>query len=121
VDTGRLVVSYDPAQVSEDTIVEQIQALGYTIGTAKPTAKKAHDHSAHDHSGHDHSGHDPASHDHSSHDHAETRGDDENNDVHNHSSGAGDFDLKAQLPPVLFSVALFAIATLWEKPLHDTP
>jgi Zn2+/Cd2+-exporting ATPase len=100
VDTGRLVVSYDPVQVSEQAIVEQIQALGYTIGTAKPIANKAHDHSGHDH--------------------AETHGDNDD-DGHNHSHGAGDFDLKAQLPPVLFSVALFAIATFLEKPLHDTP
>jgi Zn2+/Cd2+-exporting ATPase len=100
VDTGRLVVSYDPVQVSEQAIVEQIQALGYTIATAQPTAKQAHDHSGHDH--------------------AETHGDNDD-DGHNHSHGSGDFDLKAQLPPVLFSVALFAIATLWEKPLHDTP
>jgi Zn2+/Cd2+-exporting ATPase len=100
VDTGRLVVSYDPVQVSEQAIVEQIQALGYTIATAQLTAKQAHDHSGHAH--------------------AETHGDNDD-DGHNHSHGSGDFDLKAQLPPVLFSVALFAIATLWEKPLHDTP
>jgi Zn2+/Cd2+-exporting ATPase len=112
VDTGRLVVSYNPAQVSEATIVEQIQALGYTIGIAKPTAKKAQD----VHAGHDHS-----SHDHSSHDHAEIHRDNEDDDGHDHSHGAGEFDLKAQLPPVVFAVALFAIATLWEKPLHDTP
>jgi Zn2+/Cd2+-exporting ATPase len=115
VDTGQLVVSYDPNQVSEATIVEQIKALGYTIGTAKSKVSKAHDHSSHDHSSHDHS-----SHDHSSHDHGDTHNE-KDDDGHNHSHSAGDFDLKQQLPPVLLSVALFAIATLWEKPLHDTP
>ena len=98
VDTGRLVVSYDPVQVNEETIAEQIQVLGYTIDTANPTVKKAHDHSGHDHSGHDHA-----------------------DEGHNHNYDSGDFDFKTQLFPVLFSVVLLVIATLWEKPLHDTP
>ena len=52
VATGRLIVTYDPAQVSEADIKQRVIALGYTIVEEKSPAKLANDHSSHDHSSH---------------------------------------------------------------------
>ncbi|MBC7515263.1 MAG: cadmium-translocating P-type ATPase [Alkalinema sp. FL-bin-369] len=117
VATGRLVVSYDPEKVNVETLEARVKSLGYTIGTGKsgpsPTPSKSHSH--HDHSHDDHSHHD---HSHPSHDdnHA-----DEDSTEGSHSHGAGEFNLKRELPPVLLSVALLVMGMVFEKPLHDTP
>ena len=114
VATGRLVVSYDPEQVSEATINERVKALGYTIGVEQAptsrTATQAHDHH-HDHAtGHRHEdGHAHADHD-------EADGDD-----HGHSHGSGEFNLKTELLPVLGVVALLVLGMVFETPLHETP
>ncbi|MEH2291396.1 heavy metal translocating P-type ATPase [Nostoc sp.] len=105
VATGRLTVTYDPQQVSEVTIQERVKSLGYTIenpkSSAPKTAPKAHNHH-HDHEdGHTH--------------------DEEDEHEHGHSHGSGEFNLKKELPPVLIAIALFTIAILFEKPLHNTP
>ena len=65
VATGRLIVTYDPARVSEADIKQRVTALGYTIETEK--SKSSAKQSSHDHSSHDHSSHNHSSHDHSSH------------------------------------------------------
>ncbi|PMB09467.1 heavy metal translocating P-type ATPase [Fischerella thermalis CCMEE 5273] len=48
--------------------------------------------------------------------------DDEDHD-HNrgHSHGTGEFNLRAELLPVLLVVALFAVGMIFEEPLHNTP
>ncbi|OKH42086.1 cadmium-translocating P-type ATPase [Nostoc calcicola FACHB-389] len=113
VATGRLTVTYDPQQVSEVTIQERVKSLGYTIENPKSpaakTATKAHNHH------HDHAGH--------SHEDGHTHDEDEESDEHEHghSHGSGEFNLKKELPPVLMAIALFTIAILFEKPLHNTP
>jgi Zn2+/Cd2+-exporting ATPase len=114
VATGQLVVSYDPEKVSEATIQERVQALGYTIG-AKPssaakTPPQAHHHAhPHDHEpGHSHDdGHAHDDHDDEAHDHG-------------HSHGPGEFNLKQELLPVLGVVVLLVLGLVLEKPLHDT-
>lgn len=40
---------------------------------------------------------------------------------HGHSHGTGEFNLKAELLPVLLVVALFAVGMVFEEPLHNTP
>jgi Zn2+/Cd2+-exporting ATPase len=42
-------------------------------------------------------------------------------DGHGHSHGSGEFDLKAEILPVLLVVALLAGGMIFEKPLHNTP
>lgn len=111
VATGRLIVSYDPEQVSEATIKDRVKSLGYTIGVEKspaPKTAKAHDH---DHTqGHRHDD-----------GHAHDEPDEEDGHDHGHNHSSGEFNLKQELPPVLIAVALFAIGILFEKPLHSTP
>ncbi|MBL1178449.1 heavy metal translocating P-type ATPase [Pantanalinema sp. GBBB05] len=110
VSTGRLTVIYDPEQVSEATIQERIKSLGYTLENPKSAAPlQGHKHHHHveahsDAEGHTHHGHDEAE----GHDHG-------------HSHGSDEFNLKQELPPVLMAIALFAIAILFEQPLHNTP
>ena len=91
VATGRLTVTYDPNQVSEITIQERIAALGYTLAEPQSSVTL---------NGHKHP-----------HSHREE----------GHSHGAGEFNLKQELPPVLTAIALFTIAILFEQPLHNTP
>ena len=114
VATGRLVVSYDPEQVSEITIKERVKSLGYTIGVeqapAARTATQAHEHHHDRTQGHRHEdGHRHADHD-------EAEGHD-----HGHSHGSGEFNLKAELLPVLGVVTLLVLGMVFETPLHDTP
>ena len=91
VATGRLTVTYDPNQVSEITIQERIATLGYTLAEPQSSVTL---------NGHKHP-----------HSHREE----------GHSHGAGEFNLKQELPPVLTAIALFTIAILFEQPLHNTP
>ena len=113
VSTGRLVVTYDPEQVSEATINERVQSLGYTIGAeqalASRTATKAHNHH-HDHASHSHEG---------GHTHAAPDEHDGHDQGHRH--GSGEFNLKTELLPVLGVVALLVLGMVFEQPLHDTP
>ena len=114
VATGRLVVSYDPEQVSEATINERVEALGYTIGvepaSASRTATQAHNHHPDRTQGHSHEG---------GQTHAAP--DEEDGHDHGHSHGSGEFDLKAALLPVLGVVALLVLSMVFETPLHETP
>ncbi|PSB59631.1 heavy metal translocating P-type ATPase [Chamaesiphon polymorphus] len=93
VATGRLIVTYDPARVSEADIKERVIALGYTIVEEKSLAN--------DHSGHDHN---------SSH---------EEDDGHNH--GGGEFNLKREGLLVGVVMTLFVIGSIFEKQLNATP
>ena len=111
VATGRMIVTYDPARVSEADIKQRVTALGYTIGGEKsksPDRQSSHDHSSHDHSSHDHS-----SHDHSSHD------DGDEDDGHNH--GGGEVDLKREGILVGVVITLFVIGSVFDKQLNATP
>ncbi len=114
VATGRLVVSYDPEQVSEATINERIKSLGYTIGVeqapASRTATQAHDHHHDRTKGHRHED----GHRHADHNEADRHD-------HSHSHGSGEFNLKAELLPVLGVVALLVLGMVFETPLHATP
>ncbi len=114
VATGRLVVSYDPEKVNVETIQRRVESLGYAIGTGKSdpsqTLSKSHSYDHGDHSHDDHS--------HPSHDDNHT---DEDSTEGSHSHGAGEFNLKRELPPVLLSVVLLIMGMVFEKPLHDTP
>jgi Cd2+/Zn2+-exporting ATPase len=92
VATGRMVVSYDPQEVSEAEIQQRVTRLGYTVvieqsrtPTAAPQAKHNED------------------------------------DGHDHSHGAGEFNLKKELVPVSLAIALFAIGIIFKEPLHNTP
>lgn len=114
VATGRLVVSYDPEKVSEETIKERVKALGYTIGVEKSPASqpaiKAHDHNHDQATGHRHED------DHAHDDHDEDDGHDQG-----HSHGSGEFNLKEELLPVLGVIVLLVVGMVFEKSLHDTP
>jgi len=121
VATGRMIVTYDPARVSEADIKQRVTALGYTIveGQSKSPAKQSsHDHSSHDHSSHDHSSHDHSSHDHSSHDHS-SHDDGDEDDGHNH--GGGEVDLKREGLLVGVVITLFVLGSVFEETLHNTP
>lgn len=110
VATGRLVVSFDPAVVSEAAIQERIRSLGYTIAPSGGTAQAAaysDSHADHDH-GHQYD---------ENLDHGTSSGE----DAHNHSHGNGEFDLKRELPPVLLTVVLLAVGIIFKEPLHNTP
>ena len=121
VATGRMIVTYDPARISEADIKQRVTALGYTIveGQSKSPAKQSsHDHSSHDHSSHDHSSHDHSSHDHSSHDHS-SHDDGDEDDGHNH--GGGEVDLKREGLLVGVVITLFVLGSVFEETLHNTP
>ncbi len=96
VATGRLIVSYDPQQISEIEIQDQIKSLGYRVETerspASQTATESHSHDHDSHTGNDHQHH-----------------------------GSGEFNLRAELPTVLAAVALLAIGMVFEPQLHNTP
>lgn len=111
VATGRLTVTYDPEQVSETTIQERITALGYAF--ASPKSSVAFNGHEQPHSYTEGHSQDEA---HTHHEHNEEEGHD-----YGHSHGSGEFNLKRELPPVLTAIALFAIALLFEQPLHNTP
>ncbi len=117
VATGRLVVSYDPEQVSEETIKERVKSLGYTIEVEKSSASqisqtltKAHNHNHDQAKGHSHEA-----------DHAHNNHDEDDGSDHGHRQGTGEFNLKAELFPVLGIVVLLGLGMAFEKPLHDTP
>ncbi|PZV07038.1 MAG: cadmium-translocating P-type ATPase [Leptolyngbya sp.] len=99
VATGRLIVSYDPQQISEIEIQDQIKALGYGVEAERSptiqTATESHSHDHDSHTGNDHH--------------------------HQHHHGSGDFNLKAELPTVLAAVALLVIGMVFEPQLHNTP
>jgi Zn2+/Cd2+-exporting ATPase len=102
VATGRLIVTYDPEQVSEADIQQRVTALGYTIGEEKSQDKQSsHD----DHSGHDHSSHD----------------DGDKDDDHAHNHGGGEFSLKREGVLVGVVIALFVFGSVFEETLHNTP
>ncbi|MDX2216277.1 MAG: heavy metal translocating P-type ATPase, partial [Oculatellaceae cyanobacterium bins.114] len=95
VATGRMVVSYDPQEVSEVEIQNRVTRLGYTVAIKQSRTPT----SSHTDDGHDQDdGHD-----------------------HNHSHGTGEFNLKKELPAVVLAVSLFAIGIIFEEPLHNTP
>lgn len=111
VAKGRLAVTYDPEQVSETTIQDQIKALGYSLADPQSSvALNGHDHH------HPHAGNHSHADGHSHYEYDEVKEHD-----HGHNNGPGEFNLKQELPPVLTAIALFAIAILFEQPLHDTP
>ncbi len=56
VATGRLIVTYDPAQVSEADIKQRVIALGYTIVEEKSPANDDNHHSHEEDDGHNHGG-----------------------------------------------------------------
>ncbi len=126
VATGRMIVTYDPARVSEAAIQERVTALGYTISTEKsksPAKQSSHDHSSHDHSSHDHSNHDHSSHNHSSHNHSShnhsSHDDGDEDDGHNHCGG--EVNLKREGLLVGVVITLFVIGSVFEKQLNATP
>jgi Cd2+/Zn2+-exporting ATPase len=133
VATGRLIVTYDPLQVSEAAIEERVKSLGYMIETAKGTAKlplaqnttqaDGHEHGNGYSQNHvyNHTDHDYSNHDHNHHSDHSDHYDHDKDDGHDHRHGSGEFNLKQELPPVLTAVALFLIAILFEQPLHNTP
>ncbi len=123
VATGRLIVTYDPARVSEADIQQRVTALGYTIVEGKsksPAIQSSDDHSSHDHSSHDHNSHDHSSHDHSSHDPSSSQNDGDEDD-HDHNHGGGEFSLKREGVLVGVVVALFVLGSVFEETLHNTP
>ncbi|HEY9624982.1 MAG TPA: heavy metal translocating P-type ATPase [Crinalium sp.] len=118
VATGRLVVTYDPEQINEAAIQDRIKSLGYTVRDPRSSIPQTTDRHQPDHD-HDHDDH-AAEHRHNDgHSHDESDVDDGHDHGHNH--GSGEFNLKQELPPVLIAIALFAIAILFEQPLHNTP
>ena len=98
VATGRLIVTYDPQQVSEADIKQRVTALGYTIGAENQAKQSSHDHSSHDHSSHCHG--------------------DEDDHAHNHSEG---FSLKREGVLVAVVIVLFVFGSVFEERLHNTP
>ena len=106
VATGRMIVTYDPQQVSAADIKQRVTALGYTILGDKaqaPASRSSHDHSSHNHGSHD---------DHSSH---------EDEDDHAHNHGGGEFSLKREGVLVAVVITLFVIGSVFEETLHNTP
>ncbi|AFY93072.1 heavy metal translocating P-type ATPase [Chamaesiphon minutus] len=102
VATGRLIVTYDPARVSEADIKERVTALGYTIETEKsksPATQIGNDHSSHDHS-------------------SQNDGDE---DDHAHNHGGGEVNLKREGVLVGVVIALFVLGSVFEETLHNTP
>ncbi|MBF2050733.1 MAG: cadmium-translocating P-type ATPase [Elainella sp. C42_A2020_010] len=111
VATERMIVTYDPQQVDEQTITNRVTSLGYTIYPAKPkgsiqdnyasdrSKENSHHNShaePHGHEGHNHEGHD-----------------------HRHADG--EFDLKREGLLIGAVVALFILGSVFEETLHNTP
>lgn len=94
--TERLTVSYNPEQVTEADIKNRVASLGYTVAIEQPTSSITPTpqlySEAHDYE-HD----------------------------HGHSHGSGEFNLKAEIIPVLLAVALLAGGMIFEESLHNTP
>ncbi|WP_373545105.1 heavy metal translocating P-type ATPase [Chamaesiphon sp.] len=91
VVTGRLIVTYDPARVSEADIKQRVTALGYTIEAEKsesPAKQSSHD-------------------------------DGNEDDGHNH--GGGEFNLKREGLLVGVVITLFVLGSVFEKQLNATP
>ncbi len=101
VATGRLIVTYNPQQVSETEIKQQVIGLGYSI--LSDLAKSSTSHTSHDHHHH----HDPSSH--------------EDGDDHAHHHGGGEFSLQREGILVGVVVALFGLGSVFEASLHNTP
>ena len=100
VATGRLIVTYDPARVSEADIKQRVTVLGYTIETEKsesPAIQSRYDHTSHDRSSHDRSSHD----------------DGDEDDGHNH--GGGEWNLKREGLLVGVVITLFVLGSVFEK------
>lgn len=100
VATGRMVVSYDPQEVSEAEIQNRVTRLGYTIAIEQSRT--------------------PASLPAVMNDHDDDHNEDDGHD-HGHSHGNGEFNLKKELVPVILAIALFAIGIFFKEPLHNTP
>ena len=105
VATGQLILSYDPEIVSETVIKERVKSLGYSIDM--PVVLTATESEHHDH--HDYDNHNENNHN------------EQDGHHHDHSHGTGEFNLKRELLPLLITIALFAIAIIFEQPLHNTP
>jgi Zn2+/Cd2+-exporting ATPase len=97
VATGRLTVTYEPNQVSEADIKQQVTALGYTIEEEK--FKSPAKHNSHEHSSHN----------------------DGHEDDHTHNHGGGEFSLQREGVLVGVVIALFVIGSVFEETLHNTP
>lgn len=104
VATGRMIVTYDPRQVSAADIQQRVTALGYTILNDRPTDPASHH-------GHNHSNH----HSHDDHNHSHHHADD-----HAHHS-SGEFNLQREGGLVAIVLALFVFGSVFEARLHDTP
>lgn len=96
VATGRLIVTYNPNQVSEAEIKQRVTALGYTIDAEKAKSPAKHN----NHSGHD---------------------DSEKNDHYDHNHDVGEFSLQREGVLVGVVIALFVSGSVFEATLHDTP
>ncbi len=84
VATGRLIVTYDLARVSEADIQQRVTALGYTIEAEKsksPAQQSSDNHSSHD--------------------------DGDEDDGHNHNHGGGEVNLKREGTLVGVVITLF--------------
>lgn len=92
VSTGRVIVSYDPQQVSEAEIEQRVTAVGYTIVPQMPKQM-------------------PDKHDH----------DCDHNHNHDHSHSSSGFSLKREGLLVGVVVALFVLGSVFEETLHNTP
>jgi Zn2+/Cd2+-exporting ATPase len=107
VPTGRMIVTYDPEQVSEADIKQRVIALGYTIGSE--TSQTSTKHSGHGHSEelgvHDHSRHDGG----------------EDGDGHEHDQSGAEFSLKREGLLVTVVIILFMLGSVFEETLHNTP
>ncbi|MEX0270429.1 heavy metal translocating P-type ATPase [Leptolyngbyaceae cyanobacterium UHCC 1019] len=101
VAIGRMVVSYDPQEVSEAEIQKQVTRLGYTVAIEQSRTLTSSHASTNGHVDDDH--------------------DQDDGHDHGHSHGSGEFNLKKELPPVLLAISLFAIGIIFEEPLHNTP
>ena len=105
VATGQLVLSYDPGVISETAIKERVKSLGYSIDLPVVlTATESEHHDYHDYDNHNENNHN-----------------EQDGHHHDHSHGTGEFNLKRELLPLLITIALFAIAIIFEQPLHNTP
>ena len=117
VATGRLTVSYDPAQVSEAAIQQRVTALGYTVVSQNslaetPHYKKPH-HDEHSHSHHD--GHEHEEHVYEGHDR-------DPGQQHSHDRpGGSEFSLQREGVLIGIVLALFLLGSIFETPLHKTP
>lgn len=101
---SRLVVSFNPSQVSLTAIQDRVRALGYQIEVEAAGSGKLQS------AGHDHS-------------HPQTCGSDHpaENSRHTHSPDRAAFNLRRSLIPVLIVVVLFIIGITFEQSLHHTP